>query len=562
MSDDATPAPTNFIRQIIEEDRAAGRNDGRVVTRFPPEPNGYLHIGHAKAVCLNFGIARDYDGVCHMRFDDTNPAREQPEFVDSIQRDVRWLGFDWGPHMTHASDYFDRLYDCAERLIELGKAYVCSLSADEIRAHRGTLTEPGTPSPFRDRTSEESLDLFRRMRAGEFADGAHVLRARIDMAAPNLSLRDPVLYRIRRLTHHETGDRWCIYPMYDFTHCLSDAFEGVTHSLCTLEFVDNRALYDWVLETLGHGEGRPRQYEFSRLNLDYTVTSKRRLTQLVEGGTVGGWDDPRMPTVSGMRRRGYPAAAIRDFCERIGVTRNENVIEVGALENCVREALDGTAQRAMAVLDPLKVVVTTYPEDAEDRFEAANHPRDPARGTRQVPFSREIWIDRADFEEDPPRKFFRLTPGKEVRLRYAWLVTCTGVVKDDDGKVIEVHVTHDPDSRGGTAPDGRKVKGTIHWVCARHGARARVNLYERLFDHPTPGERTGDPLDDINPDSLRTLDDAWVEPSLLAAEPGTTFQFERTGYFFTDPLDSTAGAPVFNRTVGLRDSWARTKARS
>jgi glutaminyl-tRNA synthetase len=560
MSDAESTAPTNFIRQIIDRDRVAGVHDGQVVTRFPPEPNGYLHIGHAKAICLNFGVAADYDGHCFMRFDDTNPEKEQPEFVAAIQRDVRWLGYDWGNHLTHASDYFERFYLCAERLVEMGEAYVCSLSADEMREHRGTLTEPGTASPYRDRTAPESLDLLHRMRAGEFADGAHVLRARIDMASPNLSLRDPVLYRIRRQTHHQTGDEWCIYPMYDFAHCLSDAFENVTHSLCTLEFVDNRALYDWVLDTLGFEE-RPHQYEFSRLNLDYAVTSKRRLTQLVDSGVVSGWDDPRMPTISGLRRLGYPAAAIRDFCERIGVTRNENAIEMGALENCVREALDAVAPRAMAVLDPLKVVVTTYADDAADEFDAANNPRDPEMGTRKVTFSREIYIERADFEEVPPRKFFRLAPGQEVRLRYAWLVRCTDVIKDAEGNVIEVHVTHDPDSRGGNSPDGRKVKGTIHWVSARHGSNVRVNVYDRLFNASVPGEATGDFLDDINPESLTVLEAAWVEPSLLEAPPGETYQFERTGYFCVDTNNSKPGTPVFNKTLGLRDSWAKAQGK-
>jgi glutaminyl-tRNA synthetase len=556
MSDTEPTRPTNFIRQIIDADLAAGRHGGKVVTRFPPEPNGYLHVGHAKSICLNFGVARDYDGACFMRFDDTNPSRETPEFVQSIADDVKWLGFDWGDRLSHASDYFGRLYECAIKLIESGDAYVCRLNAEEIREYRGTLTSPGRNSPDREQDEAEGLDLFRRMRAGEFDDGTHVLRARIDMASPNLSLRDPVLYRIRRMTHHHTGDEWCIYPMYDFTHCLSDYFEGVTHSLCTLEFEDNRALYDWVLNTLGCTE-RPYQHEFSRLNLDYAVTSKRRLTALVESSAVTGWDDPRMPTISGMRRRGYPAAALRDFCERIGVTRNDNLIEMGVLENCVREALDTQAPRVMAVLRPLKVVVTTYEDGDDDLLEAANHPRQPEMGTRQVAFSRELYIEQSDFMEDPPGKFFRLAPGKEVRLRYAYLVRCTDVIKDDDGNVLEIHVTHDPLSRGGTAPDGRKVKGTIHWVSARHGAQAQVNLYERLFNDPIPGQRTGDYTDDLNPESVEVLTDAWMEPSLMAAKAGETFQFERTGYFCADAQESLPSAPVFNRTVGLRDSWAK-----
>ena len=558
MSDETSAAPNNFIRQIIDADLAQGKNDGNVVTRFPPEPNGYLHIGHAKSICLNFGIARDYAGQCFMRFDDTNPSRENTEFVDSILTDVQWLGFDWDDRLTHASDYFQRLFDCAIQLIEDGKAYVCGLSGEEIRQYRGTLKEPGQDSPYRDRSVEENLDLFKRMRNGEFGDGEQVLRARIDMASPNISMRDPVLYRIKRATHHQTGDEWCIYPMYDFTHCLSDSFEGVTHSLCTLEFEDNRALYDWVLDSLGHAP-RPYQYEFSRLNLDYTVTSKRRLTELVESKTVSGWDDPRMPTISGMRRRGYPPEAIRDFCERIGVTRNDNIIEMGVLENCVREALGATAPRAMAVLDPLKVVITSYTDGEPDLLEAANHPGDESMGTRQVAFSREIYIERADFEEDPPKKYFRLRPGGEVRLRYAYLVTCTDVIKDDDGNVVEVHVTHDPQSRGGNAPDGRKVKGTIHWVSAKYGANARVNLYDRLFNAASPGSESGEFMDDINPDSVDVRENAWVEPSLLEGKLGQTFQFERLGYFSIDPKDSSAGRPVFNRTVGLRDSWAKMK---
>ena len=556
MSENETPAPSNFIRKIISEDLRNNKNDGRVQTRFPPEPNGYLHIGHAKSICLNFGLAGDYDGRCFMRFDDTNPTRESPEFVASILRDVRWLGFDWDNRQTYASDYFERLYECARELVKRGKAYVCDLNADEIRATRGTLTEPGTDSPYRNRSVEENLDLFARMRAGEFGDGERVLRARIDMASPNINMRDPVIYRIRHMEHHQTGDAWCVYPMYDFTHCLSDAFEDITHSLCTLEFEDHRPLYDWVLEELGF-EDPPRQYEFSRLNLDYTVLSKRRLTLLVDEQHVSGWDDPRMPTLSGIRRRGYTPEAIRDFCSRIGVTRKENVVEMGSLENCVREDLDRRAPRAMAVLRPLKLVITSLPENHEETFEGLNHPRNPEMGTRPVPFTREVYIEQDDFMEDPPRKYFRLKPGGEVRLRYAYLVTCTDVIKDDDGNVIEVHATHDPESRGGTSPDGRKVKGTIHWVSAKHAYNAEVRLYDRLFKTASPGRDTGNFLDDLNADSIETLAHAKLEPSLQQAAGGDRFQFERLGYFCADEVDSEDGRPVFNRVVGLRDSWAK-----
>jgi glutaminyl-tRNA synthetase len=556
MAHDEAASPSNFIRQIIDADLAEGRHDGRVITRFPPEPNGYLHIGHAKSICLNFGIANDYQGRCYMRFDDTNPAKEDTEFVESILADVRWLGFDWGEHRTHASDYFERLFECAAELIRRGKAYVCSLSAQEIREFRGTLTEPGQESPYRNRSAEQNQTLLAAMRHGECADGEHVVRAKIDMASPNLNMRDPVIYRIRTVAHHRTGEAWPIYPMYDFTHCLSDAFEGVTHSLCTLEFEDHRALYDWVLDTLEFTD-RPHQYEFSRMNLEYTVLSKRHLTTLVSDGHVESWDDPRMPTIAALRRRGYPAQAIVDFCDRIGITKKDNAIEIGVLENCAREALDKTAPRALAVLNPLKVVVTNYPEDASEVFAAPNHPQDASYGTREVPFCREIYIERDDFMEDPPRKFFRLAPGREVRLRFAYLVTFEGVLKDAAGEVTEVHVRYDPESRGGQAPDGRKVKGTIHWVSARHAFNAPVRLYDRLFNVPVPGKTTGAMEDDLNPESIQVMTNAWLEPSLADAAPGSLFQFERNGYFNADPVDSKPGQPVFNRTVSLRDSWAR-----
>jgi len=548
--------PQHFIQQIIDSDLDAGRYPGGIVTRFPPEPNGYLHIGHAKSLCLNFGLAEEYRGACFMRFDDTNPSKESPEFVDSILADVRWMGFDWDDRQTYASDYFERLYACAVELIKRNKAFVCDLSGDEIRATRGSLTEPGQDSPHRGRSVAENLELFEQMRAGEFADGTRVLRAKIDMGSPNVNMRDPVIYRIRRQHHHQTGDTWCIYPMYDFTHCLSDAFEGITHSLCTLEFEDHRVLYDWILEALEFTDP-PRQYEFSRLNLDYAITSKRRLTQLVDEGHVSGWDDPRMPTISGLRRRGYTAKALRDFCSRIGITRKENLIELGVLENCIREDLDAKTARGMAVLQPLKVVITSMPEDFEDKFEAPNHPRDESMGSHSVPFSREIYIERDDFMEDPPKKYFRLSPGREVRLRWAYLITCTDVIKDEAGNVLEVHATHDPNSRGGNAVDGRKVKGTIHWVSSRHAVSAPVRLYDRLFTTPAPGAQTGNFLDDLNPASMQVLDSAQLEPFIASAEPGQRFQFERTGYFCADAKDSAPGQPVFNRIVSLRDSWAK-----
>ena len=552
--------PSHFIRQLIKTDLAAGRYPEGIVTRFPPEPNGYLHIGHAKSICLNFGVAREFGGKCFLRFDDTNPDRESPEFVESIKQDVRWLGFDWEDRLRHASDYFETLYDFAVELINTGKAYVCDLSAEEIRATRGTLTTPGTNSPFRDRAPDENLTLFTQMRNGEFPEGSRVLRARIDMASPNIHLRDPTLYRIRYQTHHNTGDRWCIYPMYDFTHPLSDAIEGVTHSLCTLEFEDNRALYDWVLDNVS-APSRPYQTEFSRLSLEYTVVSKRLLTQLVSQHFVSGWDDPRMPTLSGMRRRGYPAEALVDFCSRIGVTRNQQNVELSVLENCVREALDQSASRAFAVLRPLKVVIENYPEDQEEEFAAQNHPNDPSRGERMVPFCRELYIEQEDFMENPPGKFFRLAPGREVRLRYAYLVTCTSVVRDDSGNIIEVRCTYDPDSRGGNAPDGRKVKGTIHWVSARHCRDAEVRVYQPLFADPEPKFSTDENLADIlNPQSCKIIEEAKIEPALLGSPSGACFQFERLGYFNVDQ-DSSVEKTVFNRTVALRDTWARVKGK-
>jgi glutaminyl-tRNA synthetase len=552
MTDRETP--TNFIRQIIDEDLRRHRNDGRVVTRFPPEPNGYLHIGHAKSICLNFGIAEDYGGHCALRFDDTNPVKESLEYVDSIKEDILWLGYDWGEHLHHASDYFEQLYEWAVALVREGKAYVDSSSADEIRAYRGTLTEPGRESPFRDRCVNENLDLLARMRDGEFADGSHVLRAKIDMASPNMNLRDPVIYRILHTSHQMTGDAWCIYPMYDFTQGQSDAIEHVTHSLCSLEFEDHRPLYDWFIENLDV-PSRPRQIEFSRLNLSYTVMSKRRLKKLVDEGHVSGWDDPRMPTLVAMRRRGVTAAAIRDLCDRVGVTKKDNVIDVALLENCVREDLDRKAARVMGVLRPLRVVVVNYPEDAEEELDAANHPQNPDMGTRKVPFSRVMYIEREDFMEDPPKKFFRMAPGREVRLRYAYLVTCVDVVKDASGEVIEVHCRYDRETRGGSAPDGRKVKGTIHWVSARHALTTQVRLYDRLFSVPDP--QAGNFLEHINADSLECVESARIEPGVADAAPGTHLQFERLGYFCVDTVDSRPGAPVFNRTVTLRDSWAK-----
>jgi len=559
MSDkNSTPSPaTDFIRNIISADLDSGKHQ-HIVTRFPPEPNGQLHIGHAKSICLNFGVANDFDGKCFMRFDDTNPVKEDDEYVEGILRDVRWLGFDWGERLTHASDYFEQLYLFAEELIQKGKAYVESQNADEIRELRGTLTEPGKNSPFRERSVGDNLTLFRKMRGGEFEDGTHVLRAKIDMASPNINLRDPVLYRIRKISHQRTADQWCIYPLYDFTHGLSDALEGVTHSLCTLEFEDHRPLYEWILAEVS-APCLPRQIEFSRLNLRYTVLSKRRLIQLVEEGHVNGWDDPRMLTLSGLRRRGYPPSAIRLFCKRIGISKSENNIEMSVLEDCAREELDKTAPRAMAVLNPLKVVITNYPEDKTEEFEPARHPKNPDMGTRKVPFSREIYIDQDDFREDPPPKYFRLAPGKEVRLRFAYVIRCEEVIYDSSGKVIELHCTYDQATRSGAKAEGRKVKGIIHWVSIQHSVPVEVRLYDRLFVNPSPGSNDpdGNFLNDLNPDSIETVTSCRVEPGLLKAEPEDIYQFERVGYFCVDSKESRPEALVFNRTVTLRDTWAK-----
>jgi glutaminyl-tRNA synthetase len=553
----------DFIREIVAADVAAGRNGGRVVTRFPPEPNGYLHIGHAKAISLDFGVAVDFGGVCNLRFDDTNPVKEDVEYVDSIREDVRWLGFDWDDREYYASDYYEQLYGFAEVLVRKGLAYVDSLSADEIRSYRGTLTEPGQDSPFRSRPVDENLDLFRRMRAGEFADGAHVLRAKIDMASPNINMRDPVLYRIRHAEHHRTGTTWCIYPMYDFAHPLSDAIEGVTHSLCTLEYEDHRPLYDWCVEHAATAH-RPRQYEFARLNLNYTVMSKRKLLQLVAQNHVSGWDDPRMPTITGLRRRGYTPESIRDFCERIGVAKKENVIDIALLEHCVREDLNRRAPRAMAVLNPLKIVLTNYPDGQTEDMRVVNNPEDAAAGTRSVPFGRELYIERDDFLEDPPKKFFRLAPGREVRLRNAYLITCTEVIKDAQGNITELRCTYDPATRGGDAPDGRKVKATLHWVAASAAVDAEVRLYDRLFSVEDPeaaaAKRGTDITEFLNPTSLEVLRNCKVEPMLGTAAPGSRFQFERLGYFAVD-RDSAPGRVVFNRTVSLKDAWAKISAR-
>jgi len=556
MSEKSLPPKTNFIRQIIAEDLASGKH-ATVATRFPPEPNGYLHIGHAKSIVLNFGVAEDFGGTCNLRFDDTNPHKENREFVESIQEDVRWLGYDWGERLYFASDYFEQLYGFALELIAKGLAYVCDLSAEETRRFRGTLTESGLDSPNRDRSVAENLDLFQRMRAGEFPDGARTLRARIDMASPNLNLRDPVLYRIRHgVVHHQTGREWCLYPMYDFTHPISDALEGITHSLCTLEFEDHRPLYDWCVDHVSV-PCKPRQIEFSRLNLEYTVMSKRRLTQLVSEGFVEGWDDPRMPTIAGLRRRGYTPVAIRDFCERIGVTKADNLVEMAMLENAVREDLDATAPRAMAVLHPLKVVIEDYPEDKTEDLTAANHPKDESMGIRTLPFAREIYIDRGDFAEDPPKGFKRLIPGGEVRLRHAYVIRCERAIKSEVGEVIELRCSHDPGTLG-RAPEGRKVKGVIHWVSAAHSGAAEVRLYDRLCSVPEPGAGKGDFLADLNPDSLRTLTGCRVEPRLASARPGERFQLEREGYFVADQ-DSRPGKLVLNLTVGLRDTWGKTE---
>ena len=549
----------DFLHVRINQDNASGRFGRKVHTRFPPEPNGYLHIGHAKSICINFGLAQEYGGLCNLRFDDTNPVKEDTEYVDSIREDVHWLGGEWDDREYYASNYFDQLYAFAEQLIRDGKAYVDSQSAEEIRASRGTLTQPGTESPYRNRSIEENLDLFHRMRGGEFADGEHVLRAKIDMASPNVVMRDPTLYRIRHAEHHRTGDKWCVYPMYDFTHCLSDSLEGITHSICTLEFVNNRELYDWVLDALN--VYHPQQIEFARLGLTYTVLSKRKLIQLVKGGFVRGWDDPRMPTICGMRRRGYTPEAIRDFCSRIGVARAENLVEYSLLEFCVREHLNAIAPRTMAVLDPIKVVIENYPEGQVEWFDMPSSQDGSVEGSRKVPFSRELYIERDDFREDPPKKFHRLFPGSEVRLRYAYYVTCKDVVKDTDGNIVELRCTYDPESKGGATPDGRKIKGTIHWVSVPHAVSAEVRLYEHLFTSPTPGNTPEgvEFTDLLNPDSMRVVT-AQVEPALAEFPAGSRVQFERLGYFCVDP-DSKPGAPVFNRTVTLKDSWAKIEGK-
>jgi glutaminyl-tRNA synthetase len=561
MTSNETQAPekaANFIRNIVTEDLKSGKHTG-IVTRFPPEPNGYLHIGHAKSICLNFGVALDFKGRCHLRFDDTNPAKEEVEYEDSIKENVQWLGFDWGEHLHHASDYFEEFYRHAVRLIELDLAFVDSLSADEMRSFRGTLSEPGKESPYRTRPIEENLDLFARMRAGEFADGSHVLRLKIDMASPNLNLRDPVIFRIKKVEHHRTGDTWCIYPMYDYAHCISDSIEGITHSICTLEFEDHRPLYDWVLDALGL-PCHPQQIEFARLNLSYTVMSKRKLLELVQEKLVDGWDDPRMPTLVGLRRRGFTPQSIRAFCETIGVGKSDSFIDMSILEEAVREDLNLRAPRAMAVLKPLKLVIDGYPEGGSEEFEAANHPNDPAMGSRKVPFSKTVYIERDDFQEEPSKGFFRLAPGREVRLRYAYIVRCDSVVKDAAGEIVEVHASYEPESRGGTAPDGRKIKGTIHWVSEAHAVEAEVRLYDRLFSIPNPGGKNeADYRSSINPKSVEVLPGCKLEPSLAAASGEERFQFERLGYFCLDSKDSGPGALVFNRTATLRDSWSEQK---
>jgi len=557
MNESHSVPSTDFIRDIIDEHNRTGRFNQRVATRFPPEPNGYLHIGHAKSVCLNFGIAGQYGGTCNLRMDDTDPAGETTEYVESIIRDVKWLGFDWEDRLFYASDYYEQLYQYAVQLIKMGKAYVCSLSAEEIRKYRGTLTEPGKESPYRNRSVEENLDLFRRMRVGEFEEGAHVLRAKIDMASPNIVMRDPVIFRIKKEPHYRTGNQWVIYPMYDFAHCLSDSIERITHSICTLEFENNRPLYDWFLDEL-RMDDHPQQIEFARLNLSYTILSKRRLIELVQRKTVFGWDDPRMPTVAGLRRRGYTPEAIRDFCARIGVAKNDSIVDVALLENCVREDLNARAPRVMAVLRPLRVVIDNYPEGQVEEFDAPYHPQDASLGSRKVPFSRVLYVEEDDFMENPPKKFYRLAPGKEVRLRYGYFVKCISVVKDPKtGRVAELHCTYDPKTRSGFAPDGRKVDATIHWVSADHSLPAEVRLYDRLFKAANPMEAGDDFLKHLNPNSLEVLKECRVEPSLGNAAPGGRYQFERTGYFCADPVDSGPGSLVFNRTATLRDSWAK-----
>ncbi len=553
---DTPEKPLDFIRQIVADDLKTGKHSN-IVTRFPPEPNGFLHIGHAKSICLNFGIAKENNGTCHLRFDDTNPGKESTEYVDAIQEDVRWLGFDWGEHLYYASDYFDQLHDFAVQLIKMGKAYVCHLSGDEMRAYRGTLTEPGKESPYRDRSVEENLALFEQMKNGELDEGTCSLRAKIDMASPNMIMRDPAIYRIMKKHHHRTGDTWCIYPMYDFCHCLSDMIEEITHSICTLEFENNRAIYDWVLDTL-KTPCRPRQYEFARLNINFTVMSKRKLLQLVEENHVDGWDDPRMLTISGLRRRGYTPASIRNFCDTIGVGKRDSWIDMGVLENSVRDDLNVHAPRAMGVLNPLKIVITNYPEDQEEEMVAQNHPQNPDMGTRTVPFSREIYIERSDYLENAPRKFFRFTEGREVRLRYAYLVTCQEAIKDENGEVVELRCTYDPETKGGSAPDGRKVKGTIHWVSAKHGIPAEVRLYDRLFSVENPdSDKEKNFKDFLNPDSCQIVESSILEPSLAELGQEDRVQFERQGYFCLDSKESSPKKPVFNRIVTLRDSWAK-----
>jgi len=559
----STPAPlpekaANFIRNIVTEDLKSGKHQG-IVTRFPPEPNGYLHIGHAKSICLNFGLAQDFGGRCHLRFDDTNPAKEEIEYEDSIKENVSWLGFEWGEHLYYASDYFEKFYQYAVRLIEMELAYVDSLSADEMRRFRGTLQEPGKESPYRSRSVQENLDLFRDMRDGKFEDGAHVLRLKIDMASPNLNMRDPVIYRIKRVEHHRTGATWCIYPMYDYAHCISDSIEGITHSVCTLEFEDHRPLYDWVLDSL-QLPCHPQQIEFARLNLSYTVMSKRKLLELVQEKLVDGWDDPRMPTLVGLRRRGFTPESIRAFCETIGVGKSDSFIDMSILEEAVREDLNVRAPRAMAVLRPLKVVIEGYPEGETEEFDAANHPSDPAMGSRKVPFSKTIYIEREDFQEEPSKGFFRLAPGREVRLRYAYIVRCESVVKDENGEIVEVRCSYDAGSRGGSAPDGRKIKGTIHWVSAGHAVDAEVRLYDRLFSTPNPGGKNEpDYRTSLNPKSIEVLAGCKLEPSLAAASGESRYQFERLGYFCLDTKEARPESPVFNRTATLRDSWTEQK---
>jgi len=561
MEQEAQKKNINFIRTIITEDISNNKNEGRVATRFPPEPNGYLHIGHAKSICLNFGVAEEFGGKCNLRFDDTNPTKEDTEYVESIMEDVKWLGYNWNDRLYYASDYFQNLYEYAVQLIKDRKAYVDSLNADEIREYRGTLSEPGRESPYRERSIDENISLFEKMKDGEFEEGGHVLRAKIDMASVNLNMRDPIMYRILKQSHHRTGNKWSIYPMYDFAHGQSDSLEKITHSLCTLEFEDHRPLYDWFVEQLGIYA--PRQIEFARLNLTYTVLSKRKLMQLVQDAHVSSWDDPRMPTISGLRRRGYTSTSIRNFCEKIGVTKHDSIIDVALLEHSLRNDLNKSALRVMGILNPLKIVITNYPEDSSEDLDAVNNPEDESAGTRKVPFSRELYIERDDFMEDPPKKFYRLSPGREVRFRYAYFITCTDVVKDENGEITELHCTYDPKTKGGNAPDGRKVKATIHWVSAEHAVQREVRLYDRLFTvaEPENNKEGKDFTEFLNPDSLTVLKECYLEPSLADAKPGVNYQFERLGYFIVDPVSSKNGKPIFNRTVTLRDAWAKVKGK-